>query len=311
MKRIQHIAQRSITVTALFMLLFIPFTLFSQTDTTAAAPAEEAKEEEPSLISPSIEFSSVQKSDNTISLKAILKAKINGQLTRLYGMKIIFSAASDSSEKELGSVITDGKGVALISFKAEGLTTDQEGKLHFKANFGGNKSAEPVEEELTVKRALLTIIPVKEDSVLSVQLKLVDLSTGTETSVPETALGVFVKRWFNPLKIGEGTTDENGEATVEVPANLPGDAKGNITLLARLDDSEEYGNLEAAVVQPWGTPVSATIEELPRALWSPHPPLWMLITFIVLMGVVWGHYIVIVYEMFRLRKEQPRQATNE
>jgi hypothetical protein len=33
--------------------------------------------------------------------------------------------------------------------------------------------------------------------------------------------------------------------------------------------------------------------------------MWMLITFIILMTAVWGHYIVIVYELFRLRKEQP------
>jgi hypothetical protein len=36
----------------------------------------------------------------------------------------------------------------------------------------------------------------------------------------------------------------------------------------------------------------------------------MLITFIVLMVAVWGHYIIIVYELIRLRKEQPAAATN-
>jgi hypothetical protein len=98
--------------------------------------------------------------------------------------------------------------------------------------------------------------------------------------------------------------------TVEVPADLPGDAKGNITLLARLDENETFGNLEASVQQQWGKAVSDKSEEQPRALWSSHPPLWMLITFIVLMVAVWGHYIIIVYELIRLRKEQPAAATN-
>jgi hypothetical protein len=112
------------------------------------------------------------------------------------------------------------------------------------------------------------------------------------------------------MKIGEGTTDENGEASVEIPNNLPGDAKGNITLLVKLDESETYGYLEAAAVEKWGIPVSDKIEDQPRSLWSSHPPLWMLITFIILMAAVWGHYIVIVYELFRLRKEQPNTADN-
>jgi hypothetical protein len=118
-------------------------------------------------------------------------------------------------------------------------------------------------------------------------------------------LGIFVHRLFNPLKVGEGTTDENGEATVEIPGKLPGDAKGNITLLAKLDENELYGNLESSVTQQWGIPVSDKLGEQPRALWSPHAPLWMMITFIILMCTVWGHYLVIFIQLFRLRKEEP------
>lgn len=300
------IAKQLIAASCLWILLLAPFRLFSQEDSTQATEPEE-----PSLISPTIDFTSVQKSDNSIDLKVILKAKIDGTSTKLYGMKISFAYSSDSSEKELGHVITDRNGVAVLNYKTDGLTPDTEGKLNFKASFAGNKSAEEAEEVLAVKRARLVITPVKEDSLLSLQVKLVDLATGTETPVPETDLGIFVKRWFNPLKIGEGKTDENGEVSVEIPNNLPGDAQGNITLLARLDDNEVFGNLEASAVQPWGLPVSDKIQELPRALWSPHPPLWMLITFIVLMAAVWGHYIVILYELFRLRKEQPKTTNGQ
>jgi len=296
-------AQQIILVACLLITLFIPVSVLSQTDSTTAK-ASEGK----SLISPTIEFISTQKGDNTIDLKAILKAKIKRTLTKLYGMKISFSS-SDSSGKELGKIITDRNGMALLNYKADGITAGAEGKLHFKASFAGNKSAEAAEEELIIKRAKLVITPVKGDSILSVQVKLVDLSTSIETAIPETGIGVFVKRWFSPLKIGEGKTNENGEVIVDVPKDLPGDAKGNITLLARLDDNEQYGNLEAGVTEPWGSPVSDKIQEMPRALWSPNPPLWMLITFIILVTVVWGHYIVIVYELFRLRKEQPKTNT--
>jgi hypothetical protein len=75
--------------------------------------------------------------------------------------------------------------------------------------------------------------------------------------------------------------------------------------LAKLDENEIYGKIEVAVVQKWGIPVSDKLNELPRAFWSDHPPYWMMITFIILMSTVWGHYLVIIVQLFRLRKEEP------
>lgn len=292
----------------LWILVGVSLNLAAQTDTTAVKE-EPATVEEPSLISPAIEFSAVQKADNSIDLKAAMKAKVKGQFIKLYKLKLSFFRVQDGTEQELGFVITDGNGKAVLNVKGDSLKPDAEGKLNFKVGFAGNKAMEAAEEVFSFKRARLEITPVKEDSLLSVRVRLVDLGTGAEVPVKEATVGIFVNRLFLPLKVGEGTTDETGEATVEFPNNLPGDPKGNLTLLGRLDEHELYGNLEAAVVQPWGVPVSNKIEKQPRALWSTSPPLWMLITFVVLMVTVWGHYIVIVYELFRLRKEEPKTPT--
>jgi hypothetical protein len=290
-------------------LLFVPVLLQAQTDSGAPAATDTAAAvaapEEAELISPSIELISIQKGDSSVDLKAVVKAKVEGKMRKLYGLKAQFYLVTDSAETVLGTVVTDRNGFAILNIKGSQLVTNADGTLHFKVSVGGPKNMEAGEGEVTVKRAMLVLTPVKEDNLLSVQLKLVDLSTGEEKPVPETAVGLFVKRSFYPLKLGEGNTDENGEATIEVPNNLPGDPLGNITLLGKLDESETYGYLETASTQKWGVAVSNRIEDQPRALWSSHPPLWMLITFIILMTAVWGHYIVIVYELFRLRKEQP------
>lgn len=276
----------------------------AQTDSSAK---EEVKET--TTYAPLITFISVQKSDNSVELKATVQAKISGTLTKLPGLKIEFTVGADSTAKKLGEVVTDVRGVAILNCKPDQLTTDKEGKLNFKASFAGKDSIESAEELVSVKRARLEITPVKEDSLLTVKVKLIDLGTGTETAVPETDLGVFVKRMFSSLKLGEGKTDEAGEASIEIPNNLPGDALGNITLLAKIDENEVYGNLEAAVTQPWGIPISDELKALPRALWGTLPPLWMPITFLILMTAVWGHYIVIIFELFRLRKEEPKTAS--
>lgn len=272
-------------------------------DTTTAAPAEE--EEAVELISPSIELLCIQKGDSSVDLKATVKAKVDGKMRKLYGLKAVFYQLTDSAETELGTLRTDLNGIAVFNVKADRVKALADGSLSYKVVVAGPKNMEEGSGEVMVKRALLIMTPVKEGELYSVQFRLLDLSTGEEKPVPEATLGLFVKRSFNPLKIGEGTTDENGDASVEVPAGLPGDPLGNITLLGRLDEHETYGFLETASVQKWGVPVSNRIEDQPRALWSSHPPLWMLITFIILMTAVWGHYAVIVYELFRLRKEQP------
>lgn len=293
----------------LLCLLFSPMLLKAQGDTTqpaatdtaaVTAPAEEAAA--PEMISPSISLTGIQQADNSIIIKAALKAKANGQFYQLYRMKLQAFAVNGEEEIPLGHVITDGMGKAIFTIKNDSLPADAEGKLNFKVVFAGNKMMDPAEEVLSFKKAKLEITPVKEDSLMSVQVKLVD---GAGNPVKDATVGIFVKRLIQPQKLGEATTDENGEAVIEFPNGIPGDEKGNLTIIGRVDENETFGNLEASSVQPWGVAVSNKSVEQPRALWSSHPPLWMLITFIVLMAAVWGHYIVIVYEMFRLRKEEP------
>ena len=261
------------------LLLCLPVNLFAQTD--SAATKETETKEEASLISPSLDFIVVQKSDNTIDLKATVKAKIKGTFMNLPLLKISFFQVTDTTEKNLGFIITDKNGKAKLNVKSDALVMTKDGSLNFKASFAGNKQMETADGEVTVKKAQLQITPVKEDSLLTVKVKFV-APGAADSAGKDLTIGIFVNRSFNPLKIGEGTTDENGEVTVEIPANLPGDDKGNITLLAKIDDQ-------------------------PRALWSVHPPIWMLVTFIALMVIVWGHFLVIVYELFRLRKEEPHQ----
>ena len=293
-----------LTFCFLAMIISAPGKLMAQSDSSAKEEVKEAM-----TYAPLITFISVQKSDNSVELKATVQAKISGTLTKLPGLKIEFTVGADSTAKKLGDVVTDVRGVAILNCKPDQLTTDKEGKLNFKASFAGKDSIESAEELVSVKKARLEITPVKEDSLLTVKIKLIDLGTGTETAVPETDLGVFVKRMFSSLKLGEGKTNEAGEASIEIPNNLPGDALGNITLMAKIDENEVYGNLEAAVTQPWGIPISDELKALPRALWGTLPPLWMPITFLILMTAVWGHYIVIIFELFRLRKEEPKTAS--
>jgi len=67
-------------------------------------------------------------------------------------------------------------------------------------------------------------------------------------------------------------------------------------------ETDDYGTLRASITKPWGlNPVKA--ERAERALWTPNAPVWMLLTFVGLMGAVWGHFLIIGIELYLIRKD--------
>ncbi len=287
---------------ALLLVFTASFAVQAQGDTAAAAKAE------PESISPSFDFITIQKGDSSIDLKVTMMAKVKGSMIRLNGQKVNYFAVSDTAETAIGSAVTNNIGIAVFNCKGNAIpASNKEGKVHFIARYAGNKLVDAAEGEMTVKRGIIVVTPVKGDSTYTLEAKLMAL--GADTAVKDATVGVFVKRLFNPFKIGDGTTDESGSISVDIPNNLPGDAKGNLVLLAKLDDNEEFGNLETSVSQPWGVAVSDEVKEMPRALWSSHPPIWMLVTFFTLLAAVWGHYVVIIWELIRLRNERDHHTT--
>ena len=84
------------TTSFLALLIISPGIIIAQTDTS---------KKEAATYSPLIEFVSIQKNDNSVDLKTSVKAKINGTLTKLAGLKIDFTIGNDSSAKKLGAII--------------------------------------------------------------------------------------------------------------------------------------------------------------------------------------------------------------
>ena len=120
-------------------------------------------------------------------------------------------------------------------------------------------------------KAAIKISCLKGDSLNQVKATVTKLdSAGTVIPAKDVEVHVYVKKSFGLLPI-EGdnlTTDENGEATVDFPADLPGDASGNVTVIAKVEDNDELGNLETAKSVKWGSPVSNMHIRDIRTLWA-------------------------------------------
>lgn len=112
---------------------------------------------------------------------------------------------------------------------------------------------------------------------------------------------LFARRYFGNLVIDKPSdTDAEGKVRFTFPNNLPGDATGNLSLIAQLSNEELFGLVKTESQMAIGVPTNRPPLNEQRALWNvvQKTPIWLLITYLASVLVVWGF---IVYVMFQLR----------
>ena len=143
----------------------------------------------------------------------------------------------------------------------------------------------------------------EKDSVREVTANL----TNAGTAVKDIDIHFYVKKSFGllPLEGDFTTTDENGEASVDFPTDLPGDVSGNVIVIARVEDDEKLGNVEAMKTVNWGIPVKAESGVAVRSLSSSgdNAPWPLTITVTSLVVIVWGIIFYILYQLILIKKE--------
>ena len=143
----------------------------------------------------------------------------------------------------------------------------------------------------------------EKDSVRQVTANL----TNAGTAVKDIDIHFYVKKSFGllPLEGDFTTTDENGEASVDFPTDLPGDVSGNVIVIARVEDDEKLGNVEAMKTVNWGIPVKAESGVAVRSLSSSgdNAPCPLTITVTSLVVIVWGIIFYILYQLILIKKE--------
>lgn len=276
--------------------------LTAQKDTlqTEESPAE------PEGFKSKMTITANQYPDGSIELNALLRVKYDESYQGVPDAKIdFFIGKPDGEEKVLGSMSTGTKGVAIMIVKGSEQKADADGNFTFIARFEGNNAIKPSETDLLIHPARLDMQTEKADSIYLIKVTATSASKDGPLPIAAALVTIYVKRMFSSLKVGEGETNESGFVEIEFPNDLAGDENTNLEITAMIEETETYGILVAKEIKSWGYSVNAEIKELPRALWSPHPPSWMVVTFFILMGIVWSHYFIIIYKIFRIKTEKP------
>jgi len=230
-----------------------------------------------------------------------------GSGRNMHGVKegeVKLNAIFSDSTMTLATLTTDTLGeVSLYFAKDYVFPINEEGKLMLEAVYDGSDVYRSVSNDLELMDLKLDMSFDIEDSVkyLRVAASRPDID-GTMVPVEELEILVGVQRLYSVLPIDDMETDEDGIAEMEFPNDIPGDADGNITVVIKVDESDDFGTVEAKAGTDWGVPVSYEIEPLPRQLFTDEAPLWMIIAvFVVLVGA-WYHFFLSISKLRKLKK---------
>lgn len=143
----------------------------------------------------------------------------------------------------------------------------------------------------------------------------VKICTATLTAGEKPLEGIAVKfyaqRYFSLLPFIAGgkavSTDEKGMATVNFPKLLPGDCNGSIVVIAKVEDDDNYGSLEAKDSIKWGSIISTSEQEEEwntRSLSATgdRAPVYLLSAAGFIIVIVWGTLIYVMFSLVRIKK---------
>jgi hypothetical protein len=255
--------------------------------------------------SPTLDFTYLKKSDGSKLLTATLTIFRNRITYPIVGSKITFFLGTDTSTVVIPAN-ADGKAYLIVQPGAA-LPVNKDGFTKCVAAFGGNDTLESVETTIAVKDAVLKMSLDLVDSVKTVTVwAFIPGNDGDSIPLAGETVNVYVERMFSPLKIGEGTFDEGGRFTCEFPPDLPGEADGTVRIIARIEENEQYANIENERNYPWGVPSMHGATGSHRALWTEIAPMWMIITLTILLLGVWGHYIYAIIQLILIKRESKK-----
>jgi hypothetical protein len=218
--------------------------------------------------------------------------------------------------------------IYLDSNKAEDLiakvTTDNSGKANafLPPSLGGMWNANSLHRfiavaegkedpaiEVEISKARIKIDTSSGEESKSVAVEVMKYENGEWVPAAGVEMKIGIRRHAGILSAGDEeiyTTDSSGIATVEFKRDsLPGDEKGNIILVAKVEDNDLFGNMLVEKSLPWGVAVKDEGNFFDkRSLWATRirTPWWLLFMAYSIVIGVWGTIFYLVFQIIKIKK---------
>ena len=237
-----------------------------------------------------------------------LTVKVSGRLDKRYepvgGMEVSFFLTEESEFGMLGKIITGLDGTATFELPRKYYQlSDTLDILEFIAVLKPNPVFQDKVTTLTIKKVDLDIDYFNQDSLKWVTARVLEKDI-TGVVIPQEKVGIrfLVDRPLGELPLSEEyiSTDSKGFASVNFPNDLPGDFEGNVKIIVRIDDHDDYGTIEEYGILRWGIPTLIHDETIVRSLWASgaNAPFLLLLLVNGLILGVWGILLYILYEIY-------------
>jgi hypothetical protein len=247
-------------------------------------------------------LSATQFSDNSAILSAKLRVRIGKSYTSLIEQEVVFYNILEEEEKEIGKGTSDKEGMVDIMIEdVSTLKKGEDGYITISAVYDGGEEYKADDDEITFKRAVLEVNAVEEDSIQMLYIKAFDKDS--LNPLTEQIVTVQVPRLFNNLIIAEEETNDEGIVEIEFPDDIQIHEGNEIDINISLLETDDYATVSSNVKKEWAKNHIVNAHKVERGLWSPDAPIWMVLTFAILMILVWGHYGIICYKLYLIKKE--------
>lgn len=235
----------------------------------------------------------------------------SGKLVFVNSAKVDFYFKQPAGESFVASAFTNEGGKASVSIP-DNLPADTSG-LTFVVWLRSNQTYADAEAESAIKDARVVLNLSEKDTARLITATVSEVQMNNkEKPAANVEVSFGVKRLFGIMPLSDEaivTTNDEGVATFYLPKEIKGDEKGNIVLVARINDSEQYGTVEATTSARWGVPLVADKNPFPRALWEPRAPVLLIVVFSIIFGGIWLTYGTVVYQIYRIEKIKPTVKT--
>ena len=237
------------------------------------------------------------------------KSKILRKFQPIKGAEINLYLDKDSTGKGIGligKVITGEKGQGGIDIPPALARQWKANANHtFVAVTGKTKQFDETNTEITIIKSRITVDTAEDKNVTATFCEFKD-----DKWIPVKGVDVKlgVKRFGGDLQIGDEqsfTTDSLGQVKGEFKRiGLPGNEAGNIVLVAKVEDNDQYGNSRIEKSIPWGIKFVPDKDFFHRALWASrfHSPVWLVVFAYAAIIAVWGTLIYLVFLLIKIKK---------
>jgi len=234
------------------------------------------------------------------------KTKENGKFQPVGGVRFRLYLDKDSSACLAGDAVTDIKGSAIAilppSLKNQWNSATTHRFVALSDQEGGFNSSRT---EAAIVKAHLEIDTGQGKTIIA---KILEMKNGEWMPVKAVEIKVAIKRSGSDLAVGDKdsyTTDSTGTISAEFSrAGIPGDKNGLLTLVAKVEDNDTYGNLRVEKSEPWGAALKLTDTFDKRSLWAARfkTPLWLLLMEYSIFLSVWSVVIYLIFQIARIIK---------